>query len=487
LTAAIPSDTVTIVGIGLVVYIIATYVLAFWVSRRVDDVEEFLVAGRRLPLSLAWATLMATWFGAATVLTAADEVKREGLRAAALEPIGAGLCLILAGLFFARRLWNMKLLTLSDFFAVRFGRRAETLSALVMIPSYFGWIAVQFLALAGILQIFFGIDPVYGVLIVAITGTGYTFLGGMWAVTLTDAVQLVFLLLGLVVLAITVLFGLGTGPADVFGQISANARPGYLDLIPTESTHEVITWFGILAISALGNIPGQDLTQRVFAAKSASVARNACIAAGTAYIIFGAVAVFLGIVGGTIGGHDGESSVIVTLATTLLSAPLALIVVVALTSAVMSTIDSAILSPSSVMAQNLFLHWWPDGDRLKMNRAAVFIVAVTSVVVAYVGESAFGLLESAYEVGLMGLFVPLAMGLARTPRRESPAIATMGLGFAAWLLHLVLGWHSFVPPLLDQWQIQLPVSLPIVVLEVGLYLWLDRGPAPLAADSEADL
>jgi len=118
------SELAVPVGWALGLYVVATYVLGFAVKSRVHDAEDFLVAGRRLPLSLAWATLLATWFGAGTMLTAADEVRSEGLSAIALEPLGSGLCLVVAGLFFARRLWDMKLLTMSDFFARRFGRRA---------------------------------------------------------------------------------------------------------------------------------------------------------------------------------------------------------------------------------------------------------------------------------------------------------------------------------------------------------------------------
>jgi Na+/proline symporter len=132
------------------VYVVVMFALAYWASRRIHSAEDYLVAGRRLPLSLAWATLFATWFGAGTLLTATDEVRAEGLRAAALEPIGAGLCLIVAGVFFARRLWEQKILTLPDFYGRRFGTPAEVIASLIMVPGYFGWIAAQFVALAGI-------------------------------------------------------------------------------------------------------------------------------------------------------------------------------------------------------------------------------------------------------------------------------------------------------------------------------------------------
>lgn len=443
-------------------YVVLTIGLAVWASGRVESAEDFVVAGRRLGVPLATATLLATWFGAGTMLTAADEVRAEGLRAAALEPIGAGVCLLLAGFFFARPLWRMKLLTLCDFYARRFGRRAEVLSAVVMVPGYFGWIAVQFVALAGMLEVLFGLDLEIGIVAVAAIGAGYTLLGGMWAVAITDAVQLVLLLVGLVILGVSVLIDLGG-----LSSLAAQLPPGMLEPVPLESSRELIGWLAVLVISALGNLPGQDLMQRVFAARSASVARTACLLAGVAYLVFGAVPVLLGLASRIL-DPAGETAIVASLARTFLSPPMAAVFCLALVSAVLSTIDSAILSPSTVIAQNLLRHIMPGRDLLELTRAAVAGVAAVSVAVALSGESAYSILEAAYEIGLVGLFVPLALGLAWKPRSERPALAVMGFGFVSWLAHLIAGWESFVG------LIDLPPSLPTIAVEVVLYVALDR-------------
>src|SRR5690606_9511850 len=95
--------------------------IGFRARARIRTLEASLAAGRSLSWPLASATLFATWFGAGTLQTATDGARAEGLCAAALEPIGHGLCVVLAGLFFAPRLWRMKLLTLPDFYRRRFG------------------------------------------------------------------------------------------------------------------------------------------------------------------------------------------------------------------------------------------------------------------------------------------------------------------------------------------------------------------------------
>lgn len=464
----------------LVAYVVITYALAFVIKGKVKDTEDFLVAGRRLPLSLAWATLLATWFGAGTVLTAADEVRAEGLRVTALEPLGAGFCLILAGLFFAARLWNMRLLTIADFFRRRFGPRAEIWSAVVMVPGYFGWIAVQFICLAGMLQLAFGLDPTVGIFIVAVVGMGYTVLGGMWSVTLTDALQVALLLIGLVLLGYNVLEQLGNGaPGAGLERLGNEVPADLLTLIPGGAAF--VDWLGVFLIAALGNLPGQDLMQRVFASKSAKVARQACILAGVIYIGFGAIPVVMGLAARVLFPDQLETAILPALAQAFLSPGVAVVFFVALVSAIISTIDSAILSPASVMAQNIFPR--VVGERftaMQLNHFSVVLVTVVSLVVALIGEDAYSLLESAYSIGLVGLFVPLVMGLYRPPRRELPALAAMGVGMGLWLVHLVAGWEKFLEPVLAQ-VLALPNELPIVGIAFVVYLACDRGPAPAVA------
>ena len=190
------NDFQWIFAFALFFYLVVMIGVSLWAQRKIDNHEDYLVAGRRLPLSLAWATLLATWFGAGTVLTQANEVHSDGLQRAALDPLGPGLCLILAGLFFAAPLWKMGLLTLPDFFRKKFGPSSEVLASLIMVPSYFGWVAAQFVALSLLITSIYPLDPSFVMVVVALIGMAYTLLGGMWSVTLTDAIQISIVLLG---------------------------------------------------------------------------------------------------------------------------------------------------------------------------------------------------------------------------------------------------------------------------------------------------
>lgn len=447
-----------LLGGTIIAYLVVMYAIGYVAQRRIHSAEDFLVAGRRLPLSLAWMTLLATWFGAGTMLTVADEVRHEGLQAAALDPFGAGACLLFAGLFVAGPIWRMKLLTVADLFRRKFGPRAELISSLILVPSYFGWIAAQFVALAGMFELFFEIPFSVGLPLVAVVGTGYTLMGGMWSVTLTDAVQISLVLAGLVILAVTTLVQFGNGDAwQGFVRVATETPPEKLALLPTHTSTALIGWLGVFATGALGNVPGQDLMQRVFASNSDRTAKRACLVAGALYLTFGLIPLLLALVVDRLNPAI-NTAILPALAHEFLSPSLMVIFVVVLLSAVLSTIDSAILSPAAVLAQNVAPRLG-RGETLRNNRLAVMLVASCSLVVAYAGENAYSMLEEAYALTLVGLFVPMMLALYSDPTSELPAIASMLVGMGIWGVHFAMGWEHFLPPLTDVLGWPLPISL----------------------------
>lgn len=468
------SSLSALLGVTMVAYVVVMFGIG-WIARgRIETVEDYVVAGRRLGVWLATPTLLATWYGAGTLLTAADEVRARGLEASALDPLGAGVCLILAGLVVAGPMWRLGLTTLPDLFRLRFGPKAEVLAAILMIPQYFGWIAAQFLALAGILDLFFGIPATTGILLVALVGLGYTLLGGMWAVTLTDAVQLALVLLGLVVMFVTVFTQIGEGSFGRGWDSVFTAMPDErLALIPEDGAR-LVGWLGVLCAGALGNLPSQDLMQRVFSSRSERVAKAACLSAGVLYLVFGAIPVLLGLASSSIVGA-ADRSILPTLASMFLAPIPAVVFVLTIMSAVLSTIDSAILAPSTVLAQNVLSKVPRFGsDPLRLNRWAAVLVTAVSLAVAYEGESAYTLLESAYELGMVSLLVPMILGLFVPGGSSVAIIASMVSGTSVWIVHMSLGLEGFVGA--EAW----PVGLSCMALSLIVYRLVDalerRGP-----------
>ncbi len=430
-------------GILIGAYVVSMTGLGLYAGGRVQTEEDYLVAGRRLPLWLAWGTLLATWFGAATVLGASEAARAEGVQGTILDPFASGLALIVAGLFFARRVWEMKLLTVGDLFAQKYGPKTELISSIVQALGYLPWIAAQYLAQSAILTHFFGLDPTIAILISALFVTFLTMIGGMWSVTLTDTVQICVVLISLVMLGVNFAASVGEGSVVVGIETTWERTPPELrTLLPEAGLLALLGWSTTWINGIFGNLPGQDLMQRIFASRSGTVASRACILAGCVYILFGLLPVGLGLASRQLWpdelpqGSDGQ--VLLALAELLLS-PLGIcLLVVTLLAIVVSTCTSAMLSPAALLSHNL-LHRieWFDQRRLLSSRLSVVIVALASLPLALVTEEILELLESALAVGLVALLVPFVAGVYLRPRGEWPGLLSIGCGALFWTAHQI--------------------------------------------------
>ena len=456
-------------GAVLLLYTALLFGIAWISSRRVHNFSDYLVAGRRLGTPLASLSLLATWFGAGTLLASADEVRSVGLSAAALEPIGPGICLLLVGLFYAAPLRRQGLLTLGDFFAGRFGRSAEIVSAAIMVPSFFGWIAAQLSVLAALLGELFGIPLAAGLLLVTAVAVGYTLIGGMWSVTLTDAVQGVIVGFALVALGVSALAELGAGSAlGGLARLGRETPSDLLAVVPGEMT-ALLAWSGLLIAGALGNIPGQDVLQRVFSSRSEQVARRACLIAGSLYLGLGAIPVVLGLTSRLLlPGYEGD--MLAALGRILFSPLAALALVLLVVSALLSTVDSALISAASVLAQNLLRHPLPRVGLLRLSRLSVLTVGAASLFYAFRGLSAYSLLEDAYELTLVGLFVPLTAGLFSERGGRFAALTSMAGGTVLWIIHLAFGWDWFLEPALHSAGVTIPKAIGLTAASGAGYL-----------------
>lgn len=437
--------TAAVAAAALGLYTGALFAAAWFARRRIESFSDYLVAGRRLGVGLASAGLLATWFGAGTLLASAEEVRDTGLRAAALEPVGPGICLLLVGLFYAGRLRRSGLLTLSDFFAARFDRRSEVASAVIMVASFFGWIAAQFTVLAALLETLFGLPVPVGLAAAFAVTVGYTLLGGMWSVTLTDAAQAVIVAVGLFAVFAAAMAELGGGFLGGVSRLARDTPPDLLEIVPSGGEAFAV-WAGLLLAGALGNIPGQDVLQRVFASRTETVARRACLIAGGSYLVLGVLPVGLGLAARLL-APEGGGEILTVLGRILFSPPAALALLLVVVSALLSTADSALLSAGSVLGQNLLRHVFPGANRLRLSRLAVLVVGAGSLGLAYGGLSAYALLEDAYELTLVGLFIPLTLGLYSKRGGPAAALGAIAAGAGLWALHLALGWNHFLDPL----------------------------------------
>lgn len=428
---------------SLVAYLVVTIFIGVITSRFVKTSEDFIIAGRRLPFLISSAALFATWFGSETILGASSEFVSHGLYGVIEDPFGAALCLFLIGVFFARPIYKMNLVTFGDFYKKIFGRKTEMIAGFFMVPSYFGWIAAQLVALGILINVVAGIPTIQGILFSAIIVTAYTYIGGMWAVSITDFIQTIVIIAGLILLAVS-LVGEAGGLMNIYQQ----TPEGFFKFFPDPDPANILKYFAAWITIGLGSIPQQDVFQRVMASKDSKTAVRASYFSSFLYMSVGFLPLLIGLCAKILYPDilTGDAQTVLPKVVLLHSNIFIQIMFFgALFSAIMSTTSGAILAPASILSENLIKPLLKNKlekkHHLSLVRACVVIIAVISTGMACVSTNIYELVAQSSVLSLVSLFIPMAGGLYWKRSSSTGAIFSMVAGISVWAF-----WENFGDP-----------------------------------------
>ncbi|MFP4090749.1 MAG: sodium:solute symporter family protein [Cyclobacteriaceae bacterium] len=420
----------------IIIYLFITLLIGGFTSRFISTSDDYVLAGRKLPLVLATSALFATWFGSETILGASSEFVAHGLIGVIEDPFGAALCLFLVGLLVARPLYKLKILTFCDFYRDRYGKRTEILTSLCMVPSYFGWIAAQLVALGIIFNSVAGISISAGIIIGALAVMIYTYIGGMWAISVTDFLQSIIIIAGLIYLA-SDLFSAAGGLEQVISRTPKN----FFRFLPEPELEASVEYFAAWITIGLGSIAQQDIFQRVMAARSSSVAVRSSYLAGFLYLTVGFIPLLIGLAASQVypevlGSLTDTQLMLPTVVLEHASLGVQVLFFGALLSAIMSTTSGAILAPASILAENLirpYLKDQSDRNLLRYLRFSVVLIAVAAVIMANIQSNIYDLVAQSSALSLVSLFVPLMAGLYWKKATELGAILSIVSGMMVWI------------------------------------------------------
>ena len=429
--SVLSDQTIVLIAVGF--YLILMIALGFYAARKATDSTEFMVAGRNLGLPIATATMFATWFGAGTIMGAAGAAYGGGFLAVIADPFGAVLCLFLIGFLLARMFRRLRLVTVTEFLEQKYDRTAGILGAVGLVLAYVGWTAAQFVAFGYILNTFTGVDIETGIYVGAAIVLIYTTSGGMWAVALTDFVQMIIIIAGLAVLYPLAL-------ADVGGWTAfTSALPAHsFRMIPLEATAE--SWIPYIRdwmVIGIGSMAAQDTLQRSFASKNENVAQNSAYIASFGYLTIGMIPVLLGMIGYvSMPGLEDPESVIPRLAMMHLPPVLMAIFIAALLAAIMSSSDSALLATSSIVTGSIIPALLPHYSEKQRLRVARWSIPITGALALFVGlelQVVYELVLNALGVILAVLVVPTVLAIWWPQANRAGALAAMITGYAVWI------------------------------------------------------
>ncbi len=426
-------STETIIFTGVAIYMLIMLGVGAYASKKTHTITEFMVAGRGLPIWICSMTVIATWFGGAIMLGGAGAAYEDGMMGVIEDPWGGALALLLIGFFFARVFRRLRMLTVVDFMEQRFGKIASFGMVISVLFSNIVWVGAMLVAFGVVFESLTNIPLEAGIIGGAIVIFVYTAIGGMWAVALTDFVQMLIIMLGLIILLVVVLIDVGGWSA-----ISPQLPEDTFRMLPFEHTGE--QWLNYLRawmIIGIVDISAQTLFQRVASAESERVAQNSFYIGSIGYLFFGMIPVFLGIIGSvTMPELSSPETIIPAMAIEHLH-PLAIAIFVgAMLAAIMSSADSALLANASVLAKNVLpLVKRNPSEKLSLivARWSIPVCGIIAIVVAMKIQIVFDLMINANILGLAAIIVPFIMGLWWTKANRTGALSAMAAGIVAWL------------------------------------------------------
>ena len=432
--------------IFVALYLLISVALGLYAARRVKTASDYANAGRSLPLPVVIATVFATWFGSETVLGIPARFAEHGLVGVVEDPFGASLCLIFVGLFFARRLYRMNLLTIGDYYKQRYNRPVEIMVSLCIVASYLGWVSAQITAMGLVFNFLTNgaISLSAGMIIGSTIVLTYTLFGGMWAVALTDSFQMTLIIAGLLYIVWVI-----AGEAGGAGVVITHAnQAGKLNFLPELTLPAILAFIGAAVTIMFGSIPQQDVFQRVMSANSEHAAKWGPVIGGVCYILFAFVPMFLVVSAliimperaATLMAEDPQK-VLPTLVMEQMPFVMQVLFFGALLSAIKSCASATLLAPSVTFTENIWRQFRPfQNDRQELRAMRITVLAFSAVVLSYAiamqGTSIYEMVSGAYQVPLVGAFVPLVFGLYWQRATTQGAIFSMVLGLLTWGLFL---------------------------------------------------
>ncbi|WP_373562394.1 sodium:solute symporter family protein [Halobacillus litoralis] len=463
---------------GALAFMFLSYAIIFYIGvitagKKSDSAKDMMVAGRSMPLWVAMFTMTATWVGGGYIAGTAETTFASGI-VWAQAPWGYGLSLIIGGVFYARKMRRHEFTTMLDPLEVRFGKKV---AGVLYLPALLGelfWSAAILVALGTTFGLILGLDFNTSIIISAIIAVAYTFVGGMWSVALTDVAQIIMILIGLFLVVPFALFEAG-GVGQAWGAYK-DGMAGFANLLPPldgwnhpDWGNYYWNWWDYALLLIFGGIPWQVYFQRVLSSKNEKTAMWLSIAAGILCIVLAVPAVMIGVAGFSadwasygIEGPGSASEILAYVINYMSPYGIAIIALGAVAAAVMSSMDSSILSASSMAAWNIYrplIKPKATGKDIKGTiRLSIIIIGLAATIVALNIDSVYTLWYLCADLVYCMLFPQLTTALFDKKANTYGAVAGLTVSF-------ILRFGGGEPAL------GLPAFLPYPMIEDGVVLF----------------
>jgi len=408
-------------------YFAAMLGAGYWGLRRAGSTEDYLVAGRRLGPALYVGTLSAVVLGGASTIGSVSLGYEFGVSGMWLVFM-IGLGIIALGILLSTRLSRLGVYTVSEMLGIRYGASSRLISAII-VATYALMIAVtSTIAVGSVFDVVLGLPPTLAILIAGGVVVAYSALGGMWSITLTDFLQFCVMTVGIFL----ILLPLSIARAGGFSGMAGELPGSYFGLFSiggqTIFTYFLLFFFGLMI--------GQDIWQRVFTARSPTVARWGGLVAGLYCLLYGLAGALIGTAARVlIPNLPNSDNAFARVAAEVLPAGILGLVLAAALAAIMSTASAGLLASSTILANDVYAGFFRRGsgghagaEEYNASRLATLLVGVVVLVIAVIVSDVVGALTVAYNLLVGALFVPIIGALFWRRATGTGALVSMLVG-----------------------------------------------------------
>lgn len=451
----------------IIFYLVAIFGVGIYCNKFNNTIDDYLLAGRRLGLGLATGTLVATYFGGGYVIGVGSEAYQMGA-SSYWSPI-AGAVGILAVCLVLKKMEGMRVYTVTEIMENRYqSPLLRLLTTILSLLALLGILAGQINSAGSILASLGIGNTTVCAIVVSVFFVGFTAFGGLWAVTVTDFIQIIVAALGLISAVCFIIYKEG-GWSSVIAQIEAtNVPSNYFHLLQGTQPSYVL-W--LILPMFIYTLIGQDVYQRLFAAKDTRTAYRSAVLSCICLLIICAFPVILGMAArGLFPQLSNPSLAIPTIIRAMLPPVFSGFTLAAIIAAVVSTADSILTAATSHVVNDIYVRYLCKDDLkdqqtqqklLRLSKIMTVAAGIVSTVIALAIPSVLAVLNSSYTLFTAGVFAPVVCGLLWKKATRQGAFA----GLLGGLFFVALGWHgvSFLGIPVDIASSLLSVVLLIIV------------------------
>ncbi|MBU8878583.1 sodium:solute symporter [Bacillus sp. FJAT-29790] len=393
--------------IVILIYIGILVGIGIFSVRKIEDENDFLVAGRRLSYNLYVPALAAVVLGGGSTFGSVALGYQYGISGMWLVfMFGFGIFVI--GIFFSKKLSKLKVFSVSEMLGEKYGQSSRLISGWIMIVYDFMITVTANIGMGLMFSAIFDIKLSTAIIIGGLIMLAYTILGGMWAVTLTDVIQFWVLAVGFIL----ILMPLGIYNVGGISGMASKLDPSFFNIANIGGK----SIFAFFLMFTFGIIIGQDIWQRVFTAKDEKIMRKGTIIAGVFCVIYGIAGAIIGMVASIVLPRlNDPQTALSELIMTILPTGIVGLVIAAVISALMSTASGTIMATSTIVVNDFLLQTFKkdfsEKQKVKLTRIVILVVSLLAIGASIYLENLIVALDVAYALLSGSIFLPVIAAL----------------------------------------------------------------------------